>query len=317
VNSASFCAACLSSTAVRIEADALNIAGSDPGLCVDGSPDLDIAAINTGVPPASDPLRHIPPPKMEGMPRFGGIINEDGYFPPGYYPQGIHLQGTHTVCLGPEHFPCPPPRGFEPSFATPDPAIYVVDNASGGLKGLVLDGISRLFAYQVMIYVKGNGIVKLASTNRTEIFPADLQAGGLYGGIGVFQARDNAAIARIVGSSDTALQGTLYFPGAELLCTGTGIPVGNQLISRRLEISGTGEWNIDYDGRFAQPYCPDPDGDGRFTICHHPPGTPGHAHSITVLAGELPEHLAHGDQCEACPWETATPPATTTHEAPP
>ena len=44
----------------------------------------------------------------------------------------------------------------------------------------------------------------------------------------------------------------------------------------------------------------DPDGDGRVTICHIPPGNPDNARTITVSVNAVPVHLAHGDYCGPC-----------------
>jgi hypothetical protein len=36
------------------------------------------------------------------------------------------------------------------------------------------------------------------------------------------------------------------------------------------------------------------------TICHHPPGNPEQAQTITVASPSVPAHLAHGDSVGAC-----------------
>lgn len=43
------------------------------------------------------------------------------------------------------------------------------------------------------------------------------------------------------------------------------------------------------------------------TICHIPPGNPGKAKTITVGAGAVPSHLAHGDTLGPCPPNPASP----------
>ena len=70
-----------------------------------------------------------------------------------------------------------------------------------------------------------------------------------YEGISFFQARDNTNDARIVGTGLMDLDGTLYFPSNHLDLTGTGDGFGNQLIANTIEISGTGDITIMYDGR--------------------------------------------------------------------
>jgi Flp pilus assembly protein TadG len=246
VDSNSDCAACANGTAVHIEAPTLNIVGEDPGICLDGSPDLDIPEINTDMPYIPDPLAGVPEP-TQPSPNLGNIKGASGYFPPGYYAGGIDQQGNNALCLGPEPYTCPPPPGFEPDFSTDEPAIYYLKGA-----GLQNNGNAQLYAYQVMFFVK-EGPVTLNGTGVQIIIPADIDTGGQYGGISIFQARDNTTPAVINGTSDMILQGTYYFPVAHLTLGGTGIAVGNQLISWQLEVAGTGEWTINYDGRNPAP----------------------------------------------------------------
>jgi Flp pilus assembly protein TadG len=240
------CATCIQGTAVHIEAPALNIVGEDPGLCVTGDPDLDIPEVNTDVPPVSDPLADIPEPEVP-LPDLGSIRNENGYFPPGYYSGGIRQNSTTlNLCLGPEAFVCPPPPDFVPDFSTNEPAIYYLEG-----DGLTINGGS-LYAYQVMFFVK-EGPVKLNGNGAQVIHPADLDAGGLYGGISVFQARDNTTGAVMTGNNLMDLQGTYYFPVANLELGGTGFAVGNQVIAYTAWIHGTGEKTLYCDGRNPAP----------------------------------------------------------------
>ena len=44
----------------------------------------------------------------------------------------------------------------------------------------------------------------------------------------------------------------------------------------------------------------DEDEEGLVTLCHIPPGNPGNAQTLTVGAGAVPAHLAHGDYLGAC-----------------
>jgi hypothetical protein len=39
----------------------------------------------------------------------------------------------------------------------------------------------------------------------------------------------------------------------------------------------------------------------KVVICHHPPGNPDNAHTITVDQSAVPAHLAHGDTLGPCP----------------
>jgi hypothetical protein len=114
-----------------------------------------------------------------------------------------------------------------------------------------------------MFFVTGDGVVDLAGTGNIETTPIiydsndfcnsgfNYPAGTdyIYEGVGIFQARDNFNDARIVGTSMLDLEGTLYFPENHLDLTGTGDGFGNQLIADTVEVSGTGDITIMYDGR--------------------------------------------------------------------
>jgi hypothetical protein len=69
----------------------------------------------------------------------------------------------------------------------------------------------------------------------------------------IFQARDNSNESTIIGTSDMNLERTYYFPAGPLEIGGEGIAMGNQMISWDLWIHGTGEFTIQYDGRFPAP----------------------------------------------------------------
>jgi hypothetical protein len=224
----------------------MNIVGPDEGLCVNGgSADIDIPSINTEMPYIPDPLADIPEPEIPG-PNLGAI-KSSGYFPPGYYKGGVDAKSQTKVCLGPEFFPCPPPPDFEPDFTTDEPAIYYLEGP-----GMEINGGATIYAYQVMIFIK-RGRLRLNGNGSQIIIPADIDLGGQYGGITFFQARDNTTASTINGTDDTILKGTWYFPAAKLNLGGNGITTGNQLITWQLEIFGTGEWTINYDGRNPAP----------------------------------------------------------------
>ena len=77
-----------------------------------------------------------------------------------------------------------------------------------------------------------------------------------YEGVSIFHARDNTAKkaeSRILGTSLLDLQGTLYFPSTNLTVEGTGDGFGNQLIADTIDIRGTGEITINYNGNFPAP----------------------------------------------------------------
>ncbi|MFH1853375.1 MAG: hypothetical protein ABIA75_13635 [Candidatus Neomarinimicrobiota bacterium] len=51
---------------------------------------------------------------------------------------------------------------------------------------------------------------------------------------------------------------------------------------------------------YSPPDCPDSDGDGKITICHHPPGNPDNTQTLCVSVNAWEAHRAHGDECGAC-----------------
>ena len=101
-----------------------------------------------------------------------------------------------------------------------------------------------------MFYITGDGVVNLGGTGELRITPPEL---GLYEGMSIFQDRENTNDARIVGTNLMDLEGTLYFPKNHADLTGTGAGFGNQLIAWSMEVSGTGQILINYDGRYKSP----------------------------------------------------------------
>ena len=78
-----------------------------------------------------------------------------------------------------------------------------------------------------------------------------------YGGIAIWQDKENTNEGEIIGTDQfTGLDGTLYFPKARLDVAGTSDNFSiRQLIVDSLEVSGTGTFHIDYDGRNPAPGC--------------------------------------------------------------
>ncbi len=152
---------------------------------------------------------------------------------PGYYSGGIRITSTNTA-------------------VTCNPGVYVVDNVDAGPpSGLFVNG-GDLTAHEVMFFVKGQGVVKLAGNGAVEITPSS-DLNDPYWGISIFQARDNFSDAIIIGTSDMNLQGTYYFPVALLQVGGTSVALGNQVIAWNVLMHGNATYRIDYDGRFQLP----------------------------------------------------------------
>ena len=211
-----------------INAPAINVCG-EARLVGDVQFDGDL---NTypDVSPISDPLASLPEPTWDFASDLGAVAvtgGENVQIGPGYYSGGILINnGSLTL----------------------DPGIYIEDG-----EGLNIGGNAVFIAEGVMFYIVGQGKVDLTGTNEVRITPPtpdlyDYPGVDTYEGISFFQSRSNTNEARIIGTSLMDLEGTLYFPAANLKVGGTGEGFGNQLIADSIEISGTGDILIRYDG---------------------------------------------------------------------
>jgi hypothetical protein len=224
----------------EIIADALNIWGDlsyTGGIIPEDFP----FPIDTTAPPLPDPLcpdppeTCIPPPSWNPENDLGDantvtITQGTHVFSPGYYSEGFRISGGDVT--------------FEPG-------IYILGgNSKGQASGLVVSGNTTFSAEGVMFYITGDGVVNLAGTGELLITPPEL---GDYEGISIFQDRENTNDARIMGTNEMNLEGTLYFPKNHADLTGTGTGFGNQLIAWSMEVSGTGQILINYDGRYKSP----------------------------------------------------------------
>ena len=214
----------------------------------------------TGAPPIPDPLGCneggicLPPPPDGTLitPNTVKITGGSYTFEPGYYPGGIEITGGDI---------------------TFKPGIYVV-----GGSGIQITGNPTVCAKRVMFYAK-QGPVDIEGTGQmtiTELVPWDEPAGVIpdtefcdpgfsyppdvtnstlatYEGMVIYQARDNHTDAKITGTSDFVLEGTIYFPENYLDLGGTNFTVGTQLIVSTMRIHGNGTITVNYDGRNRAP----------------------------------------------------------------
>ena len=214
-------------------------------------------AINTGVPPTPDPLCPDPfddclpepvwdpaydlsPSPGEALKISGGIVELE----PGYYSGGLDITGGDV---------------------TLKPGIYILDGSKKS--GLVIGGNANFCAKGVMFYVTGDAVIDIAGTGSIQATPIKYDDNDFcdssytypagvdytYEDIMIFQSRDNLSDARIVGTGLLDLEGTLYFPNNHIDLSGTGEGLGDQLIADTIEISGTGDLVIRYDGRNRAP----------------------------------------------------------------
>jgi len=228
----------------------------------------------TGAEPIPDPLGCneggicLPPPpngplgKLDGVQITSGTVsinNGPHVLDPGYYPEGIAITGGDI---------------------TFKPGIYVF----GGSGGIKITGSPTICAKRVMFYAK-QGPVEITGTGQMTItelvpwteepgvtpddafcsppnptdppftYPLDLTTATLatYEGMVIYQARDNHTDAKLAGTSNFVLEGTIYFPENHLDLGGTNFTAGTQLIASTMRIHGNGTITVNYDGRNRAP----------------------------------------------------------------
>ena len=130
----------------------------------------------------------------------------------------------------------------------------MVDRLACRGKGLNLTGGTIDASDGVMFYILG-GSVDIggnAELTATELIPWDDDGTILpYEGMLIYQDPDNCTPARIIGTSDFLLVGTIYFPFNEVEIGGDGYAVGSQLIANSVIVHTSGEGVcIAYDGRY-------------------------------------------------------------------
>ncbi|MHC4949342.1 MAG: pilus assembly protein TadG-related protein [Planctomycetota bacterium] len=225
IDSSDPCGWCTSGSSLEVTVTGgTNIVGGDPGVCSSGNPTLN-TDVNTDQPYIPDPLAGVPEPPV--LPPDLGVIQTSGNYPPGYYSGGLRATSSDTTIVL-------------------DGGVYVMDG-----EGVYING-GNLIANEVMFYIMGTGRLYLGGNGIVDITPSS-DENDPYWGISVFQARDNTTQSVIIGTSNMNLEGSFYFPVAELEVGGTGIALGNQLVAWEMWIHGTGDFTINYDGRFPNP----------------------------------------------------------------
>jgi hypothetical protein len=210
-----------------------------------------------------------------------GALAADGVYEvvlsPGYYPGGINLDANLVDPL---------PDGTTGATTRvilqggPD-SIYSLGGDGNGIynkSGLIVQGGCSVVEANPPVYPNGDPVpptpdasrgVMLYITGEPGVTPygsVELRGGGLLQlsprgdwlsprqvngemGISIWQDRNNTNDAIILGNADFALFGTLYFPSCHLELGGTGFQAGNQLLCASLDLHGTGDMLIAYDGR--------------------------------------------------------------------
>lgn len=212
-----------STASPELIAPEINITGDidiDEGVTLD-------AVVNHGTSPVEDPLADLPSPSTTSAPNLGKITSS-GVYGPGYYPGGIALTGDAEVNL--------------------QPGVYILEGP-----GLHVKDQARLTANGVMIYVR-QGNVDMTTTGAVRITSMPMTGGNPFGGVSIYQARGNARESKIFATDGQLfLEGTLYFPSAQLILRGSSDHLGSQLVAWRTSVEqpgGQGQFTINYDGRF-------------------------------------------------------------------
>jgi len=234
--------------------------------------------VNEGAEEIPDPLSELPAPNYTAFPIYGGLTGGPNRTAIPNSTATVEVSQGMTVTLEPGYYP----GGFKINGGnvTLKPGIYAL---GGGDKktptGLNISGSPTFTARGVMFYITKSttGVYGKVDISGTPIlvvtspalnaelpdppaseYPAwmDWVYAGEGGdeGISMFQDRttplnDPKYEAKIIGTSDFNLQGTLYFPQTFVELGGSGFQAGNQLLCWRAWIHGEGVITINYDGR--------------------------------------------------------------------
>lgn len=157
---------------------------------------------------------------------------------PGYYPGGINLTGGNITLL---------------------PGIYAFGGGANGKSGFVTNG-GFIDGEGVMIYVTGdeaNGVkygkidvggnAALNLVSRGDALPTPDVNGAM--GVVLWQDRENPNYAKVIGGGDCDMTGTIYCGYNALELGGTFDQMGNQVIAGALDIHGSIQLGVGYDGR--------------------------------------------------------------------
>jgi Flp pilus assembly protein TadG len=205
-----------------------------------------IGQVNYNVPPTPDPLAALPEPAKPAFPSLPATtlsvlgssystsqgVNYSGsgtiQLYPGYY-EGIQITGGGSVVLNPN------PDG--------SPGIYYL-----GSHGLSITNKGGLTGSNVMLYNDGLGNVSLTGSGSMSLSPP---TSGIYQGISLFQERSSNKQISITAQGNMNMTGTFYAAAAKVSITGQGgynNPIGSQWIAWQLYVTGSGSFEVDYNG---------------------------------------------------------------------
>jgi hypothetical protein len=238
VDSSDPCAFCVTGNSSDTNAPEINVVG---GACTGPNDQFD-EMITENSPYIADPLADLPDPPPCGPERGAVKITgaETYVLLPGTYSSGIEMTNSGAILIL-------------------EPGIYCLDGVGLQIKGGNLGALGVMFYVfdstpadnaESAVYLGGNGVLRITPPD-PDVY--NYPGAATYEGVSIFQARANTNESTIIGTNLMDLDGTLYFPSAHLELGGTGEGFGNQLIADTLEIFGTGNISIQYDGRDPAP----------------------------------------------------------------
>jgi hypothetical protein len=168
----------------------------------------------------ADPLASLPYPDFSVMTNYGGILGP-GTYNPGYYPGGVD---------------------FNNGTAQLNPGVYYFKT------GIDIHGSARVQGDGVMLFIAEGGLTTSGSDPGLTLTPP---TSGTYAGVAIFQHRSNTTTMNIGGGGLFDVRGTIYAAGAHISIDGNpGRRIG-KIISRTLQMRGTGNYVISGEGHPA------------------------------------------------------------------
>jgi hypothetical protein len=166
------------------------------------------------------------------------------YLEPGVYDGGLSFDGKTSVVMAPGVY-------------------YMRGNGQGGGFKFRGDEATSLSAQNVMLF-NDRGTNTTADPDDTAYpgvsitGPATVTwtppAVGTYQGMTLFQARGQDVTAHVAGQGGLNIKGVLYFPDALLDVAGGGENhVGNQIVSWRLQLRGSGSYSVTWNAGLLKP----------------------------------------------------------------
>jgi hypothetical protein len=211
-----------------------------------------IGKILSNQAPTPDPLANLPPPPQMA-PNFSNI----------------NISALPKIGSGVPGWPSPgDPNGWTLPAGTYNNGLHISDNISshtytlqsgmfcfkGG--GLSLSGNAAIKSAPdgVLLYFNSGGALNISAGGPVTLSPLQY---GPYANITIYQDRSNTSQDSITGQSTGSLNitGTVYTPAAQFTLTGAGAnyAIGSQYIVYDLVVTGSGTFNVVYNGPQIPP----------------------------------------------------------------